>query len=165
MGRSAKDETKQIQQTPLPGGISNQQQISNKSWVGGAMAKKIQRGISQRTKLERQGNRNDCNGPKRTREEALLDRCELAKMDIFRTSQAELARRLNSMRTYSVTQQTISRDLGIIKAEMAKIQTSHKTATNLFKKKYFRDPNFTKIWLSMNSPYLAKDLLQGFCRI
>jgi len=65
------------------------------------------------------------------------------------------------MRPYNVSQQTISRDLGIIKAEMAKIQTLHKTDPKLFKKKYFKDPNFTKIWLSMNSPYLAKRLVTG----
>ncbi len=127
--------------------------------------KRIQRGISQRTMSARAGNRNSCRGPKRTHEEALRDRAELCKMDIFRTSQAELARQLSSLRPYTVTQQTISRDLGIIKAEMAKIQTLHKTDPKLFKKKYFKDPNFTKIWLSMNSPYLTKDLLQGFCRI
>ncbi|MCX5965857.1 MAG: hypothetical protein NT070_22840 [Cyanobacteria bacterium] len=122
------------------------------------MAKRIQRGISQRTKLERQGDRNACNGPKRTRDEAALDRCELYKFDIFNISQAELARQLSSIRPYTVTQQTISRDLRIMKAARDELQTSHVTDKKLFKKKFFKDPNFTKFWTSMNNPYGSPNL-------
>ena len=98
--------------------------------------KKTQRGISQRTRQNRQADRDDCNGPKRTYDEALQDRAELCKMDIFRTSQAELARQLSSRRPYTVTQQTISRDLKIIKAEVLYTKTLHLTDRPLFEKKF-----------------------------
>jgi hypothetical protein len=114
--------------------------------------KRIQRGIGHRTLRNRteQGDRNSCRGPKRTYDEALIDRCELAKMDIFRKSQAELARQLSSLRPYSVSQQTISRDLKLIKAEMLYNKNLHLTDPELFKKLFFKDIDFTNVWCSLN---------------
>ena len=116
--------------------------------------KRIQRGISRRTACSRQADRDDCRGPKRTYDEGLIDRVELCKMDIFRTSQAELARQLSSLRPYTVTQQTISRDLKIIKAEFFYTKNLHRTDPELFKTK-LKNSRFMSSWLKLNKigPY------------
>jgi hypothetical protein len=113
--------------------------------------KRIQRGIGQRTLRNRteQGDRNSCRGPKRTHAEALIDRCELAKMDIFRTSQAELARQLSSLRPYNVSQQTISRDLQIIRDDYMRMQFLHITNPEEFERKS-KNFQFLALWSRAN---------------
>jgi hypothetical protein len=113
--------------------------------------KRIQRGISQRTMAKRDGARDHCRGPKRTHFEAERDRAELATLDIFNTSQADLAAMLSSRRPYKVSQQTISRDLKIIKAEWDRVKNLHLTDPVEFERK-FKNPTFMRSWLRCNVP-------------
>jgi hypothetical protein len=111
--------------------------------------KRIQRGISQRSAVARAADRNSCRGPKRTHDEALRDRATLAGMDIFNTSQAELARQLNALRPYNVTQQTISRDLQIIRDDYLRMKFLHITNPEEFERKS-KNFQFLALWARAN---------------
>lgn len=122
--------------------------------------------ISRKTKHKRGSVRDGSRGLKRTYDEGLIDRAELCKMDIFGTSQAQLARQLSSLRPYTLTQQTVSRDLKIIKDEFFYIKNLHLTDRPLFEKKFFKDRCFTKVWCSLNPrSESSQKSYSEFCKI
>ena len=75
------------------------------------------RGISPKTKQKRGTDRDVPKGPKRTPDEILRDRAEIAKMRLEGLTQAKIAERLASLRDYALSPQTIAVELKIVREE------------------------------------------------
>ena len=87
------------------------------------------KGISKKTKQSRTDDRDAVNGPKRTPDEALRDRAEIARLHMEGMSQAEIADKLARLRDYSLSTRTIANDLKAVRAEWlnASIESYDKT--------------------------------------
>ena len=79
------------------------------------------KGISQKTKQKRAGDRNVPNGPKRTPDETLRDRADIARMRLDGLTQVQIAEEITRIRSYSVSQQTITADLKAVRDEWLEI--------------------------------------------
>lgn len=77
------------------------------------------RGISRKTKRARDGNRNIV-GKKRTDDEILRDRADIARMRLLGMSQAEIADHLSKNRDYTLSQQMISLDIKAVRSSWFK---------------------------------------------
>ena len=75
------------------------------------------KGISERTKNNRASDRDVPKGPKRTPDEILRDRAEIAKMRLEGLTQAKIAERLASLRDYALSPQTIAIELKAVRDE------------------------------------------------
>ena len=75
------------------------------------------KGISERTKNNRASDRDVLKGPKRTPDEILRDRAEIAKMRLEGLTQAKIAERLATLRDYALSPQTIAIELKAVRDE------------------------------------------------
>ena len=75
------------------------------------------KGISERTKNNRASDRDVLKGPKRTPDEILRDRAEIAKMRLEGLTQAKIAQRLATLRDYALSPQTIAIELKAVRDE------------------------------------------------
>ena len=71
--------------------------------------------ISQKTKQERASDRNVAKGPKRTTDEVLRDRADIARMRLDGLTQVQIAEELIRLRDYSLSQPTIAADLRAVR--------------------------------------------------
>ena len=67
--------------------------------------------ISQTTAKKRGRRPDSANGPKRTEEEALRDRADIARLRLDGLTQAEIAAEISKLRDYKISPQTVSLDL------------------------------------------------------
>ena len=72
-------------------------------------------GISQKTKKSRATDRDSVKGAKRTSDEVLRDRADIARMRLEGLTQAQIAEELTRLRDYSLSQQTIAADLKAVR--------------------------------------------------
>ena len=79
------------------------------------------KGISQKTKQKRGADRDSAKGPKRTADEALRDRADVARMRLDGLTQSQIAEEITRLRSYSVSQQTIALDLKAVRDEWLNI--------------------------------------------
>ena len=79
------------------------------------------KGISQKTKQKRGADRDSAKGPKRTADEALRDRADVARMRLDGLTQSQIAEEITRLRSYSVSQQTITADLKAVRDEWLNI--------------------------------------------
>ncbi|MFA9263028.1 MAG: hypothetical protein ACEQSB_06825 [Undibacterium sp.] len=88
------------------------------------------KGISQKTKKVRQGDRNSVKGPKRTNEEILRDRAEIARLHMEGLSQSEIADKIAGIRPYVLSIATVGNDLKAVRSEWlsASIDNYEKTS-------------------------------------
>ena len=75
------------------------------------------KGISPKTKQKRGTDRDVPKGPKRTPDEILRDRAEIAKMRLEGLTQAKIAERLATLRDYALSPQTIAIELKAVREE------------------------------------------------
>ena len=75
------------------------------------------KGICERTKNNRASDRDVPKGPKRTPDEILRDRAEIAKMRLEGLTQAKIAECLASLRDYALSPQTIAIELKAVRDE------------------------------------------------
>ena len=75
------------------------------------------KGISPKTKQKRGTDRDVPKGPKRTPDEILRDRAEIAKMRLEGLTQAKIAERLATLRDYALSPQTIAIELKAVRDE------------------------------------------------
>ena len=75
------------------------------------------KGISPKTKQKRASDRDVPKGPKRTLDEILRDRAEIAKMRLEGLTQAKIAERLATLRDYTLSPQTIAIELKAVRDE------------------------------------------------
>ena len=75
------------------------------------------KGISPKTKQKRGSDRDVPKGPKRTLDEILRDRAEIAKMRLEGLTQARIAERLATLRDYALSPQTIAIELKAVREE------------------------------------------------
>ncbi len=78
--------------------------------------------ISQTTAKKRGSRPDSANGPKRTEEEALRDRADIARLRLDGLTQAEIAAEISKLRDYKISPQTVSLDLKEVRS--AWMQTS-----------------------------------------
>jgi transposase len=67
--------------------------------------------ISQTTAKKRGSRPDSANGPKRTEEEALRDRADIARLRLDGLTQAEIAAEISKLRDYKISPQTVCNDL------------------------------------------------------
>ena len=79
------------------------------------------KGISQKTKQKRGADRDSAKGPKRTADEALRDRADVARMRLDGLTQSQIAEEITRLRSYSISQQTITADLKAVRDEWLNI--------------------------------------------
>ena len=72
-------------------------------------------GISQKTKQKRASERNTAKGPKRTPDEVMRDRADIARMRLDGLTQTQIAEEITRLRDYSLSQQTIALDLKAVR--------------------------------------------------
>jgi len=75
------------------------------------------KGICQATKQKRGSDRDTPKGPKRTLDEILRDRADIAKMRLEGLTQAQIAERLGRLRHYSLSPQTIAIELKAVREQ------------------------------------------------
>lgn len=73
--------------------------------------------ISQATAKKRGSKPDSAKGPKRTEEEALRDRAEIARLRLEGLTQAKIAEVVSSLRDYKISPQTVSIDLKEVRSE------------------------------------------------
>lgn len=73
------------------------------------------RGISQKTKQKRTSDRDSAKGPKRTYDEILRDRADIARMRLEGRTQSEISARLTELRDYSISPTTIATELRAVR--------------------------------------------------
>ena len=81
------------------------------------MSLAMSKGISQKTKNNRASDRDSAKGPKRTADEVLRDRADIARMRLEGLTQTRIAEEISRLRSYSVSQQTIANDLKAVRDE------------------------------------------------
>ena len=74
-------------------------------------------GISQKTKQKRASDRDSVKGAKRTPDEVLRDRADIARLRFEGLTQTQIAEEISRLRSYSVSQQTIANDLKAVRDE------------------------------------------------
>ena len=77
----------------------------------------MQKGISPKTKQKRASDRDGTKGPKRTLDEILRDRAEIAKLRLEGLTQAQISDRLGRLRDYTLSPQTIAIELKAVREE------------------------------------------------
>ena len=77
----------------------------------------MQKGISPKTKQKRGSDRDGTKGPKRTFDEILRDRADIAKMRLEGLTQAQISERLGRLRDYTLSPQTIAIELRTVREE------------------------------------------------
>ena len=75
------------------------------------------KGICERTKNNRASDRDVPKGPKRTPDEILRDRADIAKMRLEGLTQAQISERLGRLRDYTLSPQTIAIELKAVRDE------------------------------------------------
>ena len=75
------------------------------------------KGISRKTRDARSSDRNAVRGPKRTSDEILRDRADIARMRMDGLTQTKIAEEITKLRCYSLSQDTISADLKVVREE------------------------------------------------
>ena len=75
------------------------------------------KGILPKTKQNRAADRDSAKGPKRTADEVLRDRADIARMRLEGLTQVQIAEEISRLRSYSVSQQTIANDLKAVRDE------------------------------------------------
>ena len=75
------------------------------------------KGISQKTKQKRGSDRDSAKGPKRTAEEVLRDRADIARMRLLGLTQVQIVQELGRLRDYSLSERTIAADLKAVRDE------------------------------------------------
>ena len=75
------------------------------------------KGISPKTKQKRGADRDVPKGPKRTPDEILRDRADIAKMRLEGLTQAQISERLGRLRDYTLSPQTIAIELKAVREE------------------------------------------------
>ena len=75
------------------------------------------KGISQKTKQKRGSDRDSMNGPKRTADEALRDRADIARMRLEGLTQTKIAEEISRLRDYTLSERTIRDDLKAVRDE------------------------------------------------
>ena len=75
------------------------------------------KGISRKTRDARSADRNAVRGPKRTSDEILRDRADIARMRMDGLTQTKIAEEITKLRCYSLSQDTISADLKVVREE------------------------------------------------
>ena len=78
--------------------------------------------ISQATAKKRGSKPDSANGPKRTEEEALRDRADIARLRLDGLTQAKIATEISSLRDYKISAATVCNDLKEVRS--AWMQTS-----------------------------------------
>jgi hypothetical protein len=88
------------------------------------------KGISQKTKKVRGSDRDPAKGPKRTNDEILRDRADIARLYMEGLTQSEIAAEISARRNYSLSQQMITYDLKSVRSEWlnASIDNYEKTS-------------------------------------
>ncbi len=75
------------------------------------------KGISQKTVKERGADRDAVKGPKRTADEILRDRADIARMRLEGLTQAQITNELGRLRNYKLSERTIAADLKAIRQQ------------------------------------------------
>ncbi len=75
------------------------------------------KGISQKTVKERGADRDAVKGPKRTADEILRDRADIARMRLEGLTQAQITNELGRLRNYKLSERTIAADLKAVREE------------------------------------------------
>ena len=75
------------------------------------------KGISQKTKQKRGSERDSAKGPKRTADEALRDRADIARMRLEGLTQTKIAEEISRLRDYSLSERTIRDDIKAVRDE------------------------------------------------
>ena len=75
------------------------------------------KGLSQKKRNSRSADRDSAKGPKRTADEVLRDRADIARMRLEGLTQTRIAEEITRLRCYSVSQQTIANDLKAVSDE------------------------------------------------
>lgn len=76
--------------------------------------------ISQATANKRGEKPDSAKGPKRTEEEALRDRAEIARLRLEGLTQSKIAEVISSLRDYTISTQTVSTELKEVRSEWLK---------------------------------------------
>ena len=81
------------------------------------MPKGVSKGINQKTKNARtqSGDRDSVKGPKRTTDEVMRDRADIARLRLDGLTQTQIAEEISRLRCYSLSQDTISLDLKAVR--------------------------------------------------
>ena len=77
----------------------------------------VVKGISQKTKHKRGSERDSAKGPKRTADEALRDRADIARMRLEGLTQVQIVQEISRLRDYSLSERTIRDDLKAVRDE------------------------------------------------
>ena len=75
------------------------------------------KGISQKTKQKRGSERDSAKGPKRTSDEALRDRADIARMRLEGLTQVQIVQEISRLRDYALSERTIRDDLKAVRDE------------------------------------------------
>jgi hypothetical protein len=75
------------------------------------------KGLSQKKRNSRSADRDSAKGPKRTADEVLRDRADIARMRLEGLTQVQIAEEISRLRSYSVSQQTIANDLKAVRED------------------------------------------------
>ena len=73
------------------------------------------KGISQKTKQKRGSERDSAKGPKRTADEMLRDRADIARMRLEGLTQTKIAEEISRLRDYALSERTIRDDLKAVR--------------------------------------------------
>ena len=77
----------------------------------------VVKGISQKTQQKRGSDRDSTNGPKRTADEVLRDRADIARMRLEGLTQTKIAEEISRLRDYALSERTIRDDLKAVREE------------------------------------------------
>jgi len=77
----------------------------------------VVKGISQKTQQKRGSDRDSTNGPKRTADEVLRDRADIARMRLEGLTQTKIAEEISRLRDYELSERTIRDDLKAVRDE------------------------------------------------
>ena len=75
------------------------------------------KGISQKTKHKRGSERDSAKGPKRTADEVLRDRADIARMRLEGLTQVQIVQEISRLRDYSLSERTVRDDLKVVREE------------------------------------------------
>ena len=75
----------------------------------------VVKGISQKTQQKRGSDRDSTNGPKRTADEVLRDRADIARMRLEGLTQTKIAEEISRLRDYALSERTIRDDLKAVR--------------------------------------------------
>ena len=75
------------------------------------------KGISQKTQQKRGSERDSAKGPKRTADEVLRDRADIARMRLEGLTQVQIVQEISRLRDYTLSERTIRADLKAVRDE------------------------------------------------